>query len=165
EALRLGGKEVTLYYRRTEAHMPAYPHEIEEARNEGVRFQVLTDLVGFQGTDHLEALELQYMKLDEPDGSGRPRPVRVPGTEFRVPCETAIMAVGQERRTGFLEWIEGITLESGLIRIDQTTGQTTNPKFFAGGDSLNGGATAVEAVQNGKTAADGIDAYLREARA
>lgn len=161
EAHRLGAREVTMYYRRTESEMPAYDHEIEEAREEGVHFQFLTNPVKFIGEDELESIELQYMKLGEPDASGRPRPISVPGTEFRVPTDMVIKAIGQQKRKSFLNWIEGIDLDNGLINIDPKTGQTTNPKYFAGGDALNGGATAVEAVQDGKIAARGIDQYLR----
>jgi len=161
EALRLGGRDVTLYYRRTKPQMPAYPHEVQEAIEEGIRFQFLTNVVAFHGTYRLESIELRYMQLTDEDSSGRPRPVEVPNTEFQVPVDTAILAVGQERRTGFLQWIEGVAGKSGLVTVDPSTCQTPNPKYFAGGDSLNGGATAVEAVQNGKVAALGIDRYLK----
>ncbi|MDX1672952.1 MAG: NAD(P)-dependent oxidoreductase [Balneolaceae bacterium] len=160
EALRLGAREVTMYYRRTEAEMPAYDHEIEEAREEGVRFQFLTNPVRFLGDEQLEAIELQYMKLGEPDASGRPRPEAVPGTEFTVRTDTVIKAIGQQKRKSFLSWIEKLELDQGLIKIDAQTGQTTNPKYFAGGDALNGGATVVEAVQDGKVAARGIAQFL-----
>ncbi|HKK45980.1 MAG TPA: NAD(P)-dependent oxidoreductase [Balneolaceae bacterium] len=161
EAIRIGAREVTLYYRRTEAEMPAYDHEIEEAREEGVRFQFLINPIRFIGNDRLEFMECRYMKLGEPDSSGRPRPVNVPGTEFKTPVSTVIKAIGQQKRKGFLNWIKGIELYNGLIKIDPKTGQTANPKYFAGGDALNGGATAVEAVQDGKIAARGIDRYLK----
>lgn len=160
ESLRLGSRDVTLYYRRTRSEMPAYSHEVEEALSEGIHIQFLTALVAFHGSDRLRSIELAYMQLSEPDGSGRPKPVKVPRTEFQVPTDTAILAVGQERRASFLGWIDGIRLEEGLIHVDAETGQTSNPKYFAGGDSLNGGATAVEAVKNGRTAAMGIDRYL-----
>lgn len=160
EAARLGAREVTMFYRRTEAEMPAYPHEIEEAHEEGIHFQFLTNPVQFIGTDRLTAIQFQYMKLGETDKSGRPRPVPVPGTEFTVRIDTAIKAIGQEKRVSFLEWIDGIALDHGLIKINPQTGQTANPKYFAGGDALNGGATVVEAVRDGKIAAKGIDNFL-----
>lgn len=161
EAHLLGAREVTIYYRRTESEMPAYDHEIKEAREEGVHFQFLTNPVRFIGEDNVECIELQYMKLGEPDDSGRPRPVKVPGTAFSVPTDTVIKAIGQQKRKSFLNWIDGIDLNHGLINVDPKTGQTSNPKYFAGGDALNGGATAVEAVQDGKIAARGIDQYVR----
>ncbi|MCL4454105.1 MAG: FAD-dependent oxidoreductase, partial [Deinococcus sp.] len=81
EALRLGATEVTVLYRRTEAEMPAFPHEVAEAREEGVHFQWLTLPLGFVGKHRLEAIKCQYVQLGEPDESGRRKPVPVPGTE------------------------------------------------------------------------------------
>ncbi|MGD8427944.1 MAG: NAD(P)-dependent oxidoreductase [Balneolaceae bacterium] len=160
EALRLGAKQVTIFYRRTEQEMPAYEHEIEEAREEGVNFSFLTKPTRFIGNDRVECMECQRMELGAPDASGRPRPVNVQGSEFEVGVDSVIKAIGQQKRTEFLNWIQGIKLDQGLINIDSETGQTANPKFFAGGDALNGGATAVEAVQDGKVAARGIDRFL-----
>lgn len=160
EAVRLGARNVTIFYRRTESEMPAYKHEIEEARKEGVSFQFLTNPLGFMGEERLQLMECQYMKLGEPDRSGRPRPVPIPGTEFKVPVDTVIKAIGQQKREEFLGWIDGLELDHGLIRIDSKTGQTSNPKYFAGGDALNGGATVVEAVRDGKKAAKAIHIFL-----
>jgi len=101
------------------------------------------------------------MELGEPDESGRRRPRPVPGEFFEIPVDTVIKAVGQRYRTGFLAQIPGLQHERGPLEIDGATGQTGNPKFFAGGDAVNGGGTVVEAVQHGKTAALGIDRYLR----
>lgn len=161
EAARLGAREVTMVYRRTESEMPAYPHEIVEAREEGIHFQFLTNPIRFIGEDRLEAMECHYMRLGEPDSSGRPHPEKVPGTEFKIPVDTVIKAIGQQKRKSFLGWIDDLEDEWGLIKIDKKTGQTTNAKYFAGGDALNGGATVVEAIRDGKTAAKGIDQYLK----
>ena len=160
EARRMGAKDVTIYYRRTESEMPAYDHEIDEARSEGVHLQFLTNPVRFEGEDRVERMVCQYMQLGEPDDSGRPRPVKVENTEFAIPVDTVIKAIGQQKRTGFLSWIEDLELDNGLIKIDESTGQTSNRFFFAGGDALNGGATVVEAVEDGKVAAHGIDKYV-----
>jgi glutamate synthase (NADPH/NADH) small chain len=160
EAVRLGATEVTLAYRRTEAEMPAYPHEVEEARAEGVRFRWLAAPTRFVGTSKLEGVELVEMQLGEPDASGRRRPEPVPGSEFVLPCETAVTAVGQQPRSTLLSWVEGLELERGRIAVDAETGRTTNPKYFAAGDAVNGGATVVEAVRGAKLAVEGIDAWL-----
>lgn len=160
EASRLGGVEVTMYYRRTESEMPAYDHEIEEARKEGIHFQFLTNPVRFIGNGRVTGMELQYMKLGEPDSSGRPRPEPVPGTEFMVRADTVIKAIGQQKRNAFLELIDELETDWGLIKTNPDTRQTTNPKYFGGGDALNGGATVVEAVRHGKQAAKGIHQYL-----
>jgi glutamate synthase (NADPH/NADH) small chain len=160
EARRLGAPEVTMVYRRTEAEMPAYPHEVAFARAEGVRFQWLTAPVRFLGGDRVEGVECLTMRLGEPDGSGRRRPEGVPGTEFVVPADTVVKAIGQQPRLELLSWIDGLELDGGLVRVDAGTGRTSNPKYFAAGDAINGGATVVEAVRGAKLAARTIDAVL-----
>ena len=165
EALRLGAEDVTVLYRRTEKEMPAYHHEVEEARAEGARFQWLTSPTRFLGHDRLEAVECAYMKLGTPDKSGRPRPQRVHGTEFVTAADTVVKALGQRPRAGFLDWIEGLELEHGRIKVDRLTGRTTNPRYFAGGDAISGGATVVEAVRDAKIAARGIAAILENGAA
>ncbi|MFQ5793634.1 MAG: FAD-dependent oxidoreductase [Candidatus Bipolaricaulia bacterium] len=163
ESVRLGAQEVIILYRRTNKEMPAYRHEVEEARDEGVHFYWLTNPVKFIGDRRVQAVECIHMKLGTPDRSGRPRPEPVEGTEFVLEIDTVIKAIGQRRRTKFLESIANVELESGLIKIDPETGQMTNPRYFAGGDCINGGATVVEAVRHGKIAAWGIDRWLNEA--
>ncbi len=160
EALRLGAREVTMVYRRSEAEMPAYRHEIEEARAEGVAIEFLAEPVRLLGSGRLEQVECRRMRLGAPDRSGRPRPEPEPGSEFTIAADTVIKALGQKRRSEFLSWIAGLNTEGGLVTIDRETGQTSVPKFFAGGDAVNGGATVVEAVRHGKVAAQGIHRYL-----
>jgi dihydropyrimidine dehydrogenase (NAD+) subunit PreT len=164
EALRLGADEVTLLYRRTDAEMPAYAHEVVDAREEGVRFEWLVSPRRFIGDEHVEGVECMRMELGAPDGSGRRRPNPLPGSEFVVPVDTVIKAIGQQPRTGFLGWIEGLEVQDGLVVVDPETGRTGNPKFFAAGDAINGGATAVEAVGGAKRAARAIDAWLGDSR-
>jgi glutamate synthase (NADPH/NADH) small chain len=161
ESVRLGAREVTMVYRRTEAEMPAYPHEVAEARAEGVLFHWLAAPVRFVGTSRLEGVECVEMRLGEPDASGRRRPEPVPGSEFVLPCQTAVTAIGQRPRAELLSWIEGLELRGGRIAVDPQTGQTTNPRFYAAGDAVNGGATVVEAVRAAKLAARGVDARVR----
>src|SRR5690606_5466927 len=107
----------------------------------------------------------QRMCLGEPDASGRARPVPQPGSEFVLPADTVIRAIGQEPRLEFLQWIEGLEVRQGRPVIHPATGQTTNPRYFGGGDVLNGGGTVVAAVGAAKVAALGIDAFLRDADA
>ncbi|TMM08541.1 MAG: FAD-binding protein [Actinobacteria bacterium] len=152
EAVRLGAEEATLVYRRTRADLPAYPHEVVEAEDEGVRFQWLAAPVRFFGERRLAAVELRLMRLREPDSSGRRRPEPLEGSEFTIAADTAVMAIGQQRRPEMAEW---------LREIDLNTGGTTNPKVFTGGDAVNGGASVVEAVRDGKRAANAIDGWLR----
>ena len=92
------------------------------------------------------------MSLGEPDASGRRRPQPLPDSEFALAADTAVKAIGQRARSEFTEWI---------ATVDATTGRTADPKFFAGGDAVNGGASVVEAVAEAKRAANAIDEALR----
>lgn len=160
EAKLLGAEDVTLVYRRTEAEMPAYVHEVEEARAEGVTVEWLTLPLRFVGTDRLTGVECRRCRLGAPDESGRRSPEEMPGTEFVIAADTAVKAIGQRPRSEFFASIDGLELERGRPKIDPETGQTTNPKYFAAGDATNGGATVVEAVRAAKVAAAGADAWV-----
>jgi glutamate synthase (NADPH/NADH) small chain len=161
EAVRLGA-QVTVLYRRTQAEMPAFPHEYEEALEDGVSFKWLTLPVAFKGENgQLKSVECQPMKLGEPDDSGRRRPEPIEGADFDLPVDTIIKAIGQRPREEFLGLIDGLELEWGQIKINPETGQTTNPKYFAAGDAINGGATVVSAVGGAKIAVAGIEAFLQ----
>jgi glutamate synthase (NADPH/NADH) small chain len=160
EARRLGAHDVVLLYRRTADEMPAYRHEVAEAEAEGVRFRWLTNPVRFLGDGRLEGVECQRMRLGAPDHRGRPRPEPVPGTEYIIPADAAVKALGQRPRIELLGMIDGLEVVAGRPTVDPRTGQTTNPRYFAGGDALSGGATVVEAVRDAKIAARGIHAYL-----
>src|SRR5581483_9822845 len=92
--------------------------------------------------------------------SGRRRPEPVPGSEHVVPADTAVKAIGQAPRSELLSWIHGLELDRGRIEVDPETGRTANPKFFAAGDAVSGGATVVEAVRGATLAARAIDAWL-----
>jgi dihydropyrimidine dehydrogenase (NAD+) subunit PreT len=160
EAKLLGAETVTLVYRRTQTEMPAYAHEVEEARAEGVTVEWLTLPLRFLGTNRLTGVECRRCRLGPPDESGRRSPEELPGTEFVLPADTVVKAIGQRPRTDFFEWIDGLDLERGRPKIDPESGQTTNPKYFAAGDAINGGATVVEAVRGAKLAARGVDAWV-----
>jgi dihydropyrimidine dehydrogenase (NAD+) subunit PreT len=160
EARRLGAERVLMLYRRTRSELPAYPFEIEEAEAEGVEIMFLTLPVRFIGGDRVQAAECRRAELGEPDADGRRRPHEIPGSEFVLPVDTVVKAIGQRPRAEFLSWIEGIGLENGRIAVDPPTGQTANPRYFAAGDACNGGATVVEAVREGKLAARGVHEWL-----
>ncbi|HZO97963.1 MAG TPA: FAD-dependent oxidoreductase [Gaiellaceae bacterium] len=151
EAVRLGAELVTLVYRRTRAEMPAYAYEVDEAEAEGVRFLWLSEPVGFLGGHRLEAVRCRLMTLGEPDESGRRSPRPVAGSEFTLRADTAVEAIGQRVRPEFAELVAGA---------DPETGQTPDPKYFAGGDATSGGASVVEAVRDAKRAARAIDRWL-----
>jgi glutamate synthase (NADPH/NADH) small chain len=102
------------------------------------------------------------MALGAPDASGRRRPEPIPDSSFTLSADTAVKAIGQQPRRELGGWIRGLALdESGLVQVDPATGQTSNPKFFAGGDLTNGGSSVVEAVHGAKRAARAIDEWLR----
>ena len=169
QAKRLGASIVNILYRRTEDYMPAYGHEIELARQEGVNIQFLIRPLEIYGDEKgkVTSMKIQHMKLEGYDQDERPVPVPVEGTEAIIPVDTVVKAVGPRRREMFLDWVGDfflgdLTFKKGLIEIDPETGQSGHPKYFAGGDSISGGGTVVEAVQDGKRAANGIDTYLRE---
>ncbi len=160
EALRLGAHNVTLVYRRTRAEMPAYPHEVEEALEEGVEIEWLTVPLQFVGSTSLEGVLCRRCRLGDPDASGRRRPEEVAGTEFLLPVTTVVKAIGQRPRAELFAQIAGLELQGGRVKVDPETGQTTNPKYFSAGDATNGGATVVEAVRGAKIVAQGVDRWI-----
>jgi dihydropyrimidine dehydrogenase (NAD+) subunit PreT len=162
ESVRLGAESVTLLYRRTEAEMPAYPHEVEQAKAEGVELRLLTNPLRFLGRSRLEGVECLRMALGGPDESGRARPEPVPASEHIIECDTAIKAIGQEPRRELADWIEGLQLDAGgRVAVDPETRRTSAARFYGAGDATNGGATVVEAVREGKLAARAVDQDLR----
>jgi dihydropyrimidine dehydrogenase (NAD+) subunit PreT len=148
----LGADDVTIAYRRGEEEMPAFTFEIEHAREKRVRFLFQAAPVALKSG----AVEFQRMRLTGPDASGRRKSEPEPGTEFNVPCDTVIPAIGQSKLTGLLEQVANIKLNNGSVVIDSATGRTSNPKYFAGGDCVSGGREVVDAVADGKRAAQGI---------
>lgn len=159
--LRLGIKDVVVLYRRTEEEMPASSEEVQEAKEEGVKFEFLVAPVRFLGKEEVEAVVLQKMELGEADESGRRRPVPVRGSEFMKQVGTVILAIGQ---TGDLDWVKdyGIRLtEGGTIEVDPLTLQTSLPGVFAGGDVVTGPGFVVDAIGQGHQAAISIDRFLR----
>jgi dihydropyrimidine dehydrogenase (NAD+) subunit PreT len=151
EAKRLGADVSLLLYRRTEQEMPAYEHEVELARREGVEVRFLTSPVAFIGKRRIEGVRCAEMRLGDPDESGRRRPEPVPGSEFVIPVDTVVKAIGQQPRDEFRALLESV---------DQD-GRTTNPKIFAAGDAVNGGASVVQAVREAKRAVAALDEALR----
>lgn len=161
ELKRIGVDDVTLVYRRDEESMPAYKHEVKAAKEEGVKFLFLTAPVRFVGKGSVTGIDCVRMQLGEPDASGRPRPVPIPGMDFIIECDAVVKAIGQQPLEHLLSSF-GVETSRGRARVSETF-QTRNPKVFAGGDVITGGTTVVESVRHGKLAARGIDAYLKEA--
>jgi len=159
-SLRLGAKEVMLLYRRSRSEMPALPHEIEGAEEEGVSFNFLvspTRIIGEGGK--IKAIECLRMELGAPDASGRRRPVPIQGSEQRYDVDTVIAAIGQLPETSC---IPPILLDERArgISVDPLTLETRIPGVFAGGDVVTGPASIIEAVAVGKRAAVSIDRFL-----
>ena len=158
-ARRLGAKDVTILYRRSRAEMPANPWEIAEAEAEGIQFHYLAAPVRVIGqNERVAALECRRMELGAPDDSGRRRPIPIPGSEFILPGDTVIAAVGQTVSCGFAGLA---TAAGGTFVTDPVTLQTSLPGVFAGGDAVSGPASVVEAIAAGRRAADSIARYLR----
>ena len=160
-ALRLGAKEVTILYRRSEEEMPANPWEIKEAEEEGIKIEFLVApkrILGANGK--VTGIECVRMELSEPDETGRRRPVPIQGSEFIKKTGTVIMAIGQFPNTGFLPETVEIT-KKRTIAADPFTLETNSSGIFAGGDAVSGSATLLEAIIAGKRAAISIDLYLR----
>jgi glutamate synthase (NADPH/NADH) small chain len=169
QAKRLGAERVLMIYRRSEREMPAYEYEYELAKKDAVEFWWQTAPVAILSdseTPRVAALRCVRMEMAEPDASGRRAARAVAGSEFEIPVEMVIKALGQEKRRSFLEQIEAAQLDAaGRLQVNPQTMQTGNPKYFAGGDCVNGGREAVDASQGGKLAALGIHETLTGERA
>jgi len=160
-ALRFGAKEVTILYRRSREEMPANPYEIHEAESEGIKTQFLVAPKRILGqNDHVTSLECIKMELGEPDETGRRAPKPIEGSEFNIPIDTVILAIGEVPDLLFLPKKVELT-EGNTIAVEPFTAETSQPGVFAGGDCVSGPATVIEAVLAGKKAAECIDQYLR----
>jgi glutamate synthase (NADPH/NADH) small chain len=153
-ALRLGANEVHMVYRRGPEQMSAFAFEYRHARQEGVNFLWNATPVGFAGEERVRGLHLARMESRE-DGSLVPND----GDRFTLPADLVVLAIGQAAHTDFLTGGK-VKLERGRIVIDRATGQTTDPRYFAGGDCTNGGREVVDAVADGKRAGIAMAAWL-----
>ncbi len=160
EAKRLGAEKVVMLYRRSEKEMPAYEFEFELAKKDGIEFQFLTTPKRIFGNGKVEAVECLKMELGEKDSEGRRKPKPVPGSEFQIPIDMLIKSAGQNIEETFLSGIPGLKTADGVVVVNSETLQTTNNKFFAGGDCINGGKEVVNASADGKKAAHGIDNFI-----
>ena len=161
-ALRLGA-EATIVYRRSRAELPARLEEVENAEEEGVEFRYLTLPVRAIGGDHFNvtALECLKMELGEPDASGRRSPVPIPGSEFMLPFDSVIHAIGNGPNPLIPQTTSGLTIgRKGNIVIDVATGKTSRDRVWAGGDIATGAATVISAMGAGRKAASSIHEFL-----
>lgn len=160
-ALRLGA-DATIVYRRTENELPARKEEVHHAKEEGIDFQMLTNPVEILGDEKgwVRAIKCIRMELGEPDASGRRSPVPIPGSEFEIPTETVIMALGTAPNPLIVNTTKGLqATRRGGLEAD-AEGRTTREGIFAGGDAVTGAATVILAMGAGRKAAAAIDEYL-----
>jgi glutamate synthase (NADPH/NADH) small chain len=166
-ALRLGAKESYIVYRRSEKEMPARLEEIEHAKEEGVKFRLLTSPVEILGNENgwVKAMICQKYELGPPDESGRRSPVPIEGSLSEMPIDTVIMAIGQGPNPLVPQTTPDLAISrNGNIIVDKASGRTSKPGVFAGGDIVTGAATVIQAMGAGKTAAQAIHEYLTSLR-
>ncbi len=163
-ALRLGAEEVYIIYRRSEVEMPARREEVENAKEEGIHFKLLTNPKQFLGNEQnwVVGMECYEMELGEPDDSGRRRPIVKPGSEFVIDVDVVVVALGTTPNPLIASTTKGLeTTRWGTVVADETTGKTVKDKVWAGGDIVTGAATVISAMGAAKCAAADIDKYLR----
>ncbi|MFO7980321.1 MAG: NADPH-dependent glutamate synthase [Candidatus Aminicenantes bacterium] len=164
-ALRLGSEEVFIVYRRSETEMPARQEEIENAKEEGIKFKLLANPKRFLGDEQnwLKGMECYRTKLGEPDKSGRRRPLEIPGSEFIMDIDIAVVALGTSPNPLIAASTKDLEFtEKGTLLIDEKTGKTTKPGVWAGGDIVSGSATVISAMGAGQRAAKSIHATLMD---
>ncbi len=155
-ALRLDAESVTIFYRRTEEEMPARLEEVHHAKEEGVRFQLLTTPLSFLGNEAgwVEGVRCNRMELGEPDASGRRRPIPIEGDILDIEADTVIVAIGNRSNPLIPNTTRGLTVnERGNIIADPKTGKTNREGVWAGGDIVTGSATVILAMGAGRRAA------------
>ena len=166
-ALRLGATEVKIVYRRSREEMPARAEEIENAEDEGIEFEFLTNPKRFIGNERraVKAAECIRMRLGEPDESGRRRPVPIEGSDFVMDVDTVIMAVGRTPNPIITQTTEGLkTTKWGGIVAD-SDGKTSIEGVYAGGDIVTGESTVISAMGAGRRAAKAIHEFLTKNQA
>lgn len=165
-ALRLGAEEAFIIYRRSEKEMPARLEEVEHAHEEGVKFHFLTCPIEVKGNEQhrVSSMICTRFELGEPDASGRRRPVAIPGSEFEMPVDTVVIAIGQGPNPLIPQTTPDLQTNKhgNIVVTNEETGQTSRIGVFAGGDVVTGAATVILAMGAGKKAAKAIDEYLTE---
>lgn len=162
-ALRMGAEEGLIVYRRSEKEMSARVEEYHHAIEEGVKFNWLTNPLEVIGdaTGWVTGLKCQKMKLGEPDASGRARPIPIPGSEFVLPVDNVVLAIGTTPNPLLVRTTKGLdTTKRGGLVVQEGTGLTSRKRVYAGGDAVTGAATVILAAGAGKRAALAIHADL-----
>ena len=163
-AKRMGAETSMIVYRRTRKEMPARAEEIHHAEEEGIQFEFLVAPVEVVGNDKkwVTGLKCVRMQLGEPDASGRARPVVIPDSEFVIPCDVVVVAIGTRANPLLTATCPELKLNKWGNIIADDNGTTSLPGVFAGGDIVRGAATVILAMGDGKRAAKSIDQYLRQ---
>lgn len=159
-ALRMGAKKVTIFYRRMRVNMPAYKEEIEEAEKEGVGLHFLASPIKFEGKKRVENIVFSRMTLSDLKSGRRSELIPVHGEQWIEDVNTVIVAVGQEPDIKLLGTLGLLTDIDGKIKVNRKLA-TSRRKVFAGGDCVLGPSAVVEAVRDGRRAAESIDYFLR----
>ncbi len=163
-ALRLGGAEVSIIYRRGENELPARKEEIYYAKEEGVEFKFFTNPIEIIEDDNGWVKGMKCIKIDlkEVSGSGRRKPVEIKGSEFILDVDTVIISIGTSPNPLITSTTKGLEIDNKkCIVTDNISGKTSREGIFAGGDAVTGTATVILAMGAGKKAAKAIDEYLR----
>ncbi len=163
-ALRLGAAEVSIVYRRSEEELPARHEEVENAKEEGVKFRLLANPKSFTGDEkrQLKSMQCYEMELGEPDASGRRRPIPKPNSDFTMDIDVAVVALGTTPNPLIAQTTAGLEVNKhGTVVADEATGKTRKDRVWAGGDVVTGSATVISAMGAAKRAAADMDKFLR----
>ncbi|MEJ2126043.1 MAG: NADPH-dependent glutamate synthase [Candidatus Bathyarchaeota archaeon] len=164
-SLRLGAEKVYIVYRRAREQLPARAEEAENAEEEGIIFNLLTNPVKFTGDESgwVNGMECIKMELGEPDASGRRRPVPIEGSNFMMDVDTVVIAIGQTPNPLIQRTTDGLeSTKWGTIVADEETGATSKEGVYAGGDVVSGAATVISAMGAGRKAAKSIHEYIQK---
>lgn len=163
-AKRLGPESVTVIYRRTRAEMPARGEEVENAMEEGIKFEFLTAPVALEGDSQgrLKSVKCIRMELGAPDSSGRRKPVEIKGSEFSIEADSIIVAIGQSPNPLIQQTTKELTTNKWNCLVVDENQKTSLDGVYAGGDVVRGGATVLLAMKDGKIAAQAIDSALKK---
>ena len=163
-ALRLGAEKVSIVYRRSMEELPARREEVLNAQEEGVIFDLLTNPVEILSDENnnVRGVKVIKMKLDEPDESGRRRPIPIEGSEFVIDADCVIISIGTSPNPLISQTTKGLKVNKRKCIEADEFGQTSCKGVFAGGDAVTGAATVIKAMSAGKIAAKSIDDYLKK---
>lgn len=162
-AMRLGAEDVTIVYRRSAEELPARAEEVEHAKEEGIRFCLLTNPVAILSDDNgfVAGVRCVQMELGEPDASGRRRPIEKPDSSFDIPADCVIMSIGTSPNPLIKDTTSGLEVQRWGGIIADESGATSRPGVYAGGDAVTGAATVILAMGAGKKAAAAMDKYMQ----